>query len=253
MVVRHHCSRGGWYTDLIRYQVDVKLGGCAIIAIILLLVLCVGGCAAPADSTAPLRPVNQAMLTAPVVTLHLISINGAEPPPEALDFAVEWMGQYVAGEVMVTEWAHLSYPTDDDGRIDWFTVRSDDVPPSPSDVALAFGPDVAGVNRGVFTLFEDGWQQIIFNVAGIEGTANILLSERRVWEIVLVHELGHVLGVPADSSHIWREGHCTDPTCVIYPTIDWRSVIAGIAHGGPPDDLCEKCRTELARAAAGPR
>jgi len=66
------------------------------------------------------------------------------------------------------------------------------------------------------------------------------------WEWLIVHELGHALGVPAAAERIYQVGgdHCIRPDCVMYSPADWRMVLQILLHGWSLD-FCEACAAEL--------
>lgn len=92
----------------------------------------------------------------------------------------------------------------------------------------------------------------------IEERSNWFVSEAKLWEWTLTHEIGHILHVPSDQEHKWIVPglgiHCTHPECVMYTGIDWRVVLSGLLHGWPLD-FCEVCSEEMkkAREEAQPR
>lgn len=96
---------------------------------------------------------------------------------------------------------------------------------------------------------------VVLHESVIEERSGLFVSETRLWEWTLTHEIGHVLGVPASNTHLWRVPglgpHCTHPECVMYTGVDWRVVVSGILRGWPLD-FCAVCAGELraAREAA---
>lgn len=82
----------------------------------------------------------------------------------------------------------------------------------------------------------------------IRRRSNWFVSEAKLWEWTLTHEIGHILGVPANREHKWIvKGlgiHCTHPECVMYTGVDWRVVLSGLLHGWPLD-FCEVCSEEM--------
>lgn len=97
---------------------------------------------------------------------------------------------------------------------------------------------------------------VVLHERVIDHRSSWLVSRTKVFEWTLTHELGHVLGVPASSSHCWSVPrlpgrHCTHPECVMYTGLDWRVVVTGILRGWPLD-YCTRCSAELdaARNAA---
>lgn len=93
---------------------------------------------------------------------------------------------------------------------------------------------------------------VVMNDSVIRARANWFIPRTKLYQWTLTHELGHVLGVPADRSHIRQVqglngNHCTHPECVMYTGVDWRVIVSGLLHGWPMN-FCEVCRQEL-RAA----
>jgi hypothetical protein len=87
--------------------------------------------------------------------------------------------------------------------------------------------------------------------SAIHRRSNWFVSESKLTRWTLTHEIGHVLGVPASSTHKWIVPglgvHCTHPECVMYTGVDWRVVVTGLLKGWPLD-FCDPCKAELERA-----
>jgi hypothetical protein len=202
------------------------------------------GCAARPDPAAKVEGVNRALIDADVVMIHPVSINGAHSPEGTLETAINRLRPFLRGEVRVAPLVEKNLPTTVPASP---VVRLSDIPPSPTDITLAYVPSADGVGRGLYTRYADGHQQIVFSVVGVAAMKGPFFSERAAWTLVQTHELGHVLGVPADASHAWKDGHCTNPRCVMYPEMDFRSGIAAVFVLGPPRNFCAACRAELMR------
>jgi predicted Zn-dependent protease len=90
--------------------------------------------------------------------------------------------------------------------------------------------------------------------SAIKRRSNWFVSEAKLAQWTLTHEIGHVLDVPASNTHKWLVPglgvHCTRPECVMYTGLDWRVVVTGVLKGWPMD-FCELCRGELERARTG--
>ncbi len=102
---------------------------------------------------------------------------------------------------------------------------------------------------------------VVLHASVIDAHSNWFVDCDKLYEWTLTHEIGHVLGIPADASHTWltpgRGQHCTHPECVMYTGLDWRVVVSGLLHGWPLD-YCDVCAAELASmraqsASDGPR
>lgn len=90
---------------------------------------------------------------------------------------------------------------------------------------------------------------VVLHDSVIRARANWFIPRAKLYQWTLTHELGHVLGVPADRSHIryvqdLGGDHCTHPECVMYTGVDWRVVVSGLLHGWPMD-FCKVCQDEL--------
>lgn len=93
---------------------------------------------------------------------------------------------------------------------------------------------------------------VVLHRSVIDRRSNLFVSREKLYQWTITHELGHVLGVPADNSHIWDvpgigAGHCTHPECVMYTGFDWRVLVTGLLRGWPMD-FCRLCAAELAAA-----
>lgn len=192
------------------------------------------------------------MLRADRVTIYPISVHGAYPPESAIESAVERLRPSFQGDVIVEDPAHIEIEGADEGAISIPVVSSQQVKPGPGVITLVFVPEVKGDFRGIYIAFDDARQQITFDAKAISEMTMPFFNKRQAWEVVITHELGHVIGVPADAEHKWDKGHCTDPSCVMYPGVDPRSVIRAIVSLGPPMDLCGKCEAEITRAQHNP-
>lgn len=93
---------------------------------------------------------------------------------------------------------------------------------------------------------------VVMHDSVIQRRSNWFMPRSKLYQWTLTHELGHVLGVPADRTHIryvqgLGGGHCTHPECVMYTGVDWRIVVSGLLHGWPMN-FCEVCQEELRSA-----
>jgi len=192
--------------------------------------------------------LHKALITADRIVINRISVNDAVAPTLQWNRTIEEFRKYVCGEVIVNDVIGVTVPTDENGYITGSqSVDLDEV--GPHSITVIFLPKMKGDKRGVCSTNYDGKQQVSrqvvrYNKDKIDGAAFMFVSKEQVWEMVLLHELGHALGVPANPSHIWDVGHCTNPCCVMYPKPDFRSVCAFFFHGFP-NDFCQECRAEL--------
>ena len=226
--------------------------------LISIFILCslVSGCMvfrATPEKTDSLRPaeINSTVVASDRVVIDRISINQTVPPPEMWDRTIDKLRQYVSGEVVLNEMMSETIPADDNG----YLSESRDISINeigPNQITVLFIPKMKEYVRGTcWTGFNDDNQitsQVIrYNEHKIHKSAFLFLTKREVWEIVLLHEFGHALGVPSDPSRTWSDSHCTNPSCVMYPRPDFRSICAFLFHGYPTD-FCAQCKVELQTA-----
>ncbi len=210
-----------------------------------IVVICLAGLSVGCDQQIEqgqfVFPFNSVVLNSPTVTIDIYSIKGAKPPEEAWSRAMERFGSYLSGELVVNvrqarietkEDGSESYILDDQNRRgDHFTV--------------AVFPKSNAIRRGRYMKYNNGWQMIQYFKGSIE-KYDWLFSRESLWEIVLLHEFGHGIGVPADVSHADKTGHCTNH-CVMYPRPDLRSAWGFLRHGLNLD-FCDDCKAEIAAA-----
>jgi len=75
----------------------------------------------------------------------------------------------------------------------------------------------------------------------------LAISGSEVERFVVQHELGHLLGLVSNPQHE-HAGHCTNPTCIMYPEPDLRSVVANwwrAFSGNLPSKLDADCERDL--------
>ncbi|HKK18126.1 MAG TPA: hypothetical protein VJ952_05540 [Opitutales bacterium] len=213
----------------------------------LLSVLMLSGCqvlTAPLEADEPaVPPVNRTMIQADEVILDRVSVNGVRPPEKAWERCIQRLEKYVSGEIRVNPFIELSLPVNEEGYLTKnpeFSTKEQGL----HHIALVFLPSSPKVNRGLYQRFRDDRQMIAYDQEGIESSAHFLLSKAKIWEIVLFHEIGHALGVPYQADRRWAKNHCRHAWCVMYPRVDYRSVLS-VLFSGYPDDFCRDCRAEI--------
>lgn len=202
------------------------------------------GCICQPVRTDALVPINTVLLTSPVVTLDVYSINGAFPPQEAWDETLRRFKGCLSGQLVVQGPKELTVPVDKDGRLTG-SVMVDAGPRQLDHIAILVCPEAADLRRGEYRRYKDGFQLIRYDKEGVEEYA-WLVSRETLWKIVLLHELGHAIGVPADVSHADETGHCTNH-CVMYRRPDARFALMVLVHGWNLD-FCPACKAEIERA-----
>ena len=206
--------------------------------------------ASPEKSNSPYPSgVNRTLLTADRVIFDRISINQTVPPPEAWNRTMDILRTYLASKIILNEIISKTIPTDDDGFLSEnrdFSINE----AGAHQITVLFIPKMKKYVHGTcWTGFNDEGQIVAQVIRDNEHKIHKFpfLTKKKAWEIVLLHEFGHALGVPADPSHTWSNRHCTNPSCVMYPRPDFRSIGAFFFHGYPTD-FCAECKTELQTA-----
>lgn len=154
--------------------------------------------------------------------------------------------EIVALEAVSHDGALLRTPVVEPQRVLVAIVPRD--PASPG--LLGLHERLTRLQRGVV---HDSGSLIVIQADALAARSNWFVSRAQLEEHVLMHEFAHALGVPVDPARAWRGphrgAHCTRPECVLYPALDWRSLLSGLFHGWPLE-LCDACRSELAQARA---
>lgn len=240
----------------------------AVVAMVL------GGCAMPArhaearEMVMPPRPwlVNRA------VVVDVVRVDGQRWPGRSMEAAVETLSGYCAGgaklgrvaDVASGQKGVLSHEKVDE------LVRTVERP-GAGVLTIALVPEVESYDEGgaagnrAVTQSECGIDPatgrdelrsvIVVRGRQMEETVRHfwVVSRRAVWRDVLVHEMGHALGLPGAADHVAEGDHCTNPECALYHDTDWRFILTALVRLGPPTALCRECREELAaqRRAGG--
>ena len=86
----------------------------------------------------------------------------------------------------------------------------------------------------------------------VRGQGVLAIDGNEVERFVTQHELGHLLGLVSSGSHE-REGHCTNPACIMYPRPDLRALLANwwrAFSGKLPTELDADCERDLEQLRA---
>lgn len=195
----------------------------------------------------------------PGVYVEVDWISGCEEPSrEALDELEAAIREYckVPAGVVVRVDAPLEVPEWSGTRGQWSWAAGKSLGPSPM-VYRAFARlHVLYVPRmdyratyGFFRPHEGIPTITVFQEA-VQEASTLMITPEKVEATLLVHELGHWLGVPARGSHDDGIRHCTRPDCVMYKPIDWRATLANwwrvLFLWAIPDRYCVLCEEELA-------
>lgn len=234
-----------------------------IFRVVFLLLACyvLQGCAlgpAPADPAALTMPVYEPLVNGKLLTVEVIRVNGHTAPGKSLEKAIKGFSKYVAGEVRMLEGEPVELELGGDRALtkqQFESVVNGGTHRGVSAITFVIAPDFDFFHsRGAY---ERRWQingpvrqsiKINGQVTDLSASKVPFVSRETFWQIVMLHELCHALGVPSDRSHTWEGRHCTNPSCVLYPRVDKRSVLAAILRLGPPLDLCKKCQEEIRKA-----
>ncbi|MDX2131457.1 MAG: hypothetical protein SFY69_05355 [Planctomycetota bacterium] len=216
------------------------------------------GCAAPSrkgDASLRVGPVSRAYLESEV-RLRPVVIGGLRAPDDALRAAASRLGKHVGREVVVEDACEVELEPGEYDVVQRVIERCEAVramTPTTVLVVPASGAWVTGyaTSRGEGEPGRGRRAVVVVMPEGIARRSGFFVRPSKLWEWTLVHEMGHVLGVPASSSHAWDvEGlgvHCTNPGCVMYTGFDWRVLWTGIVRGWPLE-FCEDCARELREA-----
>jgi hypothetical protein len=187
-------------------------------------------------------------------------VRGGPPEAEALDHLARtaahygdrpaaWIGAHWPGAPRVTwldgDRARALDPLDDDTS--WIFVR------------YLGGGDGFGRSGSTYV---DGKRRPIYFIEVYQENHRALqfgwLTEARLEMQTLVHEYGHLLGLPSPSHGFfpafpsWKGGaHCVNPDCpLVLPRL--RALLYGLYRTGLTfrflDDYCAECRADIARA-----
>jgi len=115
-------------------------------------------------------------------------------------------------------------------------------------------PDQGGSQRGEAFVAESF---AVVATDRVQEQGLLAISGNEVERFVVQHELGHLLGLVSNPQHE-HAGHCTNPTCIMYPEPDLRSVVANwwrAFSGRLPSKLDADCERDLdgLRESAQPR
>ncbi len=245
------------------------------IAILLIAGLLFTGCKLspkPLDNSAKSQQVSVALVNAEQINIVPVSINGAKPPKEAFAFSMEKLKQYTTENIMVHPMLSLTLDPSqiNDFIFDYaqadrmerlkpeeitvFREATEKLPRDETTIVMIYTPVLHHTRsssskqmRGLAFYYRPDRQPfnvVVYNQAKIDKAP--VISKNQAWKIVLTHELGHRLGVPAGRYHNDHK-HCTSRECVMYAAPDWQAV-ASVALNGMPYDFCDLCKEELKEA-----
>ena len=203
-----------------------------------------------------------------VCTSHLdilpISINGSHPPQESFDYSMNIIKKYTTNNIKIHNTIKLTIKPElintfinELGRhkvVKYLSPNEKQLLekelkklPLRNSIVMVYTPDLICPRNGKSKLrgyaFPSDYK---YNVVAYNSTtinAAPVISDVQAWKIVLTHEIGHRLGVPASVTHN-KAGHCNNRDCVMYARPDWQAVLSVLIHG-MPYDFCDDCKLEL--------
>lgn len=226
----------------------------------------------PLDGKSRSQHVNQELICAKEIHLLPVSINGAKPVKSAFNYSLTKLKRYTTPNVIVHQTIHLRLeaPKVNDFIHDYgvsnslvelsetdrasLLLATENLPKNSTTMVmiytpiLYFGRDTSGKGlRGLAfgTRVKQPFNVVAYNQSNINAAP--VITDNQAWKIVLTHEMGHRLGVPASATHN-KKGHCTSRECIMYSKPDWQSVVSVFALNGMPYDFCYLCKAELLEA-----
>ena len=226
----------------------------------------------PLDGQASSQSVSQEMVCAKEIHIQPVSINGADSPRDAFNFFIKKLQKYTTNNIIVHKTISLTLTPSDinlfihDYGSDNNIYRLDEADKEKFQKATARLPHNRTTNIMFYTpilhhtpstqsrslrgiAFHQRSVQpfnvVAYNKTNIDSAP--VITANQAWKIVLTHELGHRLGVPAKATHN-KNKHCTSRECIMYSRPDWQSVVSVLALNGMPYDFCDLCKAELIEA-----
>jgi len=226
----------------------------------------------PFEDDATSQTVNTTLVCAKQIDVYQLSINGIKLPKASFDLYLKKLKKYTTDNVIVHETVNLSldekdvnyfvqkygheggYKTTSTNLLSSedslkFTKFVNETEKKDSAIVMIYTPELLCSRdnhqlRGIAFTHSDRVNIVAFNGPTINHAP--VISDTQAWKIVLTHEVGHRLGVPAKIDHN-KAGHCTSRECVMYARPDTKAVLSVLFHG-MPYDFCDKCKAELREA-----
>lgn len=253
------------------------------VGLALLLAASATGCRAafrlPVEPHDASRPASEVLLAGmnPFLLTDLLSdrvvvevdrVAGLTVHPAALDGLRETLAEYVPGKT-------IEIRMDDEIPVDvWQSVPGDFL-----DRARALGPWVDGLGAGdesdlIYVVYVPdepeymGWatrlvlerdgrpwpvDTIVMFPATIGRGQDLWITARKIERAILIHELGHLLGLVSGPGHRERGNprHCTEPQCVMtHPSGRSKTynALPALFAGRIPHAYCNRCRDDIRTA-----
>jgi len=223
----------------------------------------------PFENDAMSQNVNKTLVCAKKIDIYPISINGVKPPKASFELYLKKLKKYTTDNVLVHEIMELTIENDKVNNFvqsygnggmhlyelaekdrDKFVKFRKESMAKKSAIVMIYTPELLcqynknDQLRGYAFDHSDRTNVVAYNGTTINDAP--VISDTQAWKIVLTHEVGHRLGVPARKTHNKR-GHCTSRECIMYAKPDWKAVVS-VLFNGMPYDFCDKCKAELEEA-----
>jgi len=219
----------------------------------------------PMEGDETKQEVNKDLVCVQRLEILPISINGVMPPKESFDYSMNIIKKYTTANIVVHPTVNVSVP---ERSIDSFLsqlgnrnsvgflspesrqkleVELAKLPRAKNAIVMVYTPRLTCSKngksqlRGLAYKFNRKFNVVAYNATTINEAP--VISDVQAWKIVLTHEIGHRLGVPASVTHN-KAGHCNNRECVMYARPDWQAVLSVLIHG-MPYDFCDDCKLEL--------
>jgi len=218
----------------------------------------------PMENEENKQEVNEKLVCASSIDILPISINGSHPPKESFDFSMNKIKKYTSSNMKIHDTIKITIAENDidsfiselgqNKKVNYLSAEKKELLerelnklPKKNSIVMVYTPDLVCPMNGVSKLrgyaFPSDYK---YNVVAYNSTtinAAPVISDVQAWKIVLTHEIGHRLGVPASVTHN-KAGHCNNRECVMYARPDWQAVLSVLIHG-MPYDFCDDCKLEL--------
>jgi hypothetical protein len=242
------------------------------VIIYVVLAMLLSGCKLdpkPIGNDGVYQSVSFDLVCANEINILPISINGVNAPKEPFDFSIKKLKKYTTNNIIVHKDVELTLSNSDINHfIHDFGVSNDlnlleepqrellreklnSLPQNSTTIVMIYtsilyhdreskGKSLRGIAFG--KRVDQPLNVVAYNKVNIDGAP--VITKNQAWKIVLTHEFGHRLGVPANESHN-KAKHCTSRECIMYSTPDWQSVVSVLLLNGMPYDFCDLCEAEL--------
>jgi len=238
------------------------------ISLIIFILLSLTSCTftpKPMEGEENKQNVNKELVCVQRLEILPISINGVLPPKESFDYSMNIIKKYTTDNIVVHPTFNVTIP---EGSVESFLYQLGNrnsvaflapearqkleaqlskLPRAKNAIVMVYTPKLTCSQnknrqlRGLAYQNDRRFNVVAYNATTINKAP--VISDVQAWKIVLTHEIGHRLGVPASVTHN-KAGHCNNRECVMYARPDWQAVLSVLIHG-MPYDFCDDCKLEL--------